>query len=392
MTLTKFANSYLITNRAYPSSESYDCIYPLPNEELYFFVAPGPYNPNTSAYKSVGPATNSMPSAFAAQLESDLKIASANGCPQITVYVHGLDNYFADACNELGTYGTNFQKQGYNGLLISFDWPSYGTYESYHNYGSLPYHFPPLASSGTIRDNIEGSVKSFINLLGMLANVCNKNNAKLNFICHSEGNYMLMLGMRDTDFAPTAFVNQILLVAADINTGALQVDSYSPPWSGQLCSINPFVVGATVYWSSHDDALPPAEGWTEYHNPSFPKRLGLHGPASFNIDKAKVDALMSQAYGLDCSMVVNQTVMNNTGVPPSVSVHSSYFYIPQVLQDMAQTLNGIPPAKVANRASAGQPDGRAYVMQLDSTLLTGPIVPSGERLEKRTPEAGCSGS
>ena len=44
---------------------------------------------------------------------------------------------------------------------------------------------------GTIRDNINGSVKSFVNLLSMLANICKTNNATLNFICHSEGNYML---------------------------------------------------------------------------------------------------------------------------------------------------------------------------------------------------------
>ncbi|MEK6280358.1 MAG: alpha/beta hydrolase [Acidobacteriota bacterium] len=304
----------------------------------------------------------------------------------MTVYIHGLANYFQDTCNELGTYGTNLQEQGYNGLLIGFDWPSYDEVDSYLYYGSLPYSFPPTKLSGTIRDNINGSVKSFINLLSMLTNICNKNNAQLNFICHSEGNYMLMLAMHQLDFAPAPFINQILLVAADINTGALQVDSYSPPWSGQLCSLDPFVMGTTVYWSSSDDALPAAEGWTAYHNPSFPNRLGLHGPASFNVNAAKVDELMSDTYGLDCSLVVNRAVMNKNQVPPTISVHSSYFYIPQVLQDMAQTLKGVPPEKVVNRASAGEPDGRAYIMELDSDLLIGPIVPSGKSVESKTPE------
>lgn len=191
-----------------------------------------------------------------------------------------------------------------------------------------------------------------------------------------------MLGMNDVDFTPTPFMNQVLLLAADINVGALQTRDFNPPWSGQLAAINPYAVAATAYWSSHDDALPSAEGWPDYHNPLYPNRLGLHGPFSY-----QSGALIPIAYGLDCSLVVNQAVMNKTHVPPSVSVHSSYFYIPQVLQDMAQTLNGVPPAKVANRVSAGQPDNRAFIMELDSSLLTGPLAPSGRRLERLTPEA-----
>ena len=386
MTLTQFTNTYLITNRAYPSEQYSYYIYPCPETELFFFMAPGQYNSNSNAYTAnPNSATAVMPSGFAAALKKDLQVAAANGCAQLTVYIHGLGNYFSDACNELGTYGTNLQNQGYNGLLIGFDWPSYGEYESWKSYASLPYSFPPTNTYGTIRDNINGSVKSFVNLLSMLASICKTSKATLNFICHSEGNYMLMLGLHNLDFTPTAFINQVLSLAADINTGALQVDSYSPPWSGQLCPTDTFVTGTTVYWSSNDDVLPTSEGWTDYHNPDFPNRLGLHGPASFNLQNG-IDDLIYNAYGLDCSQVVNRTVMNQDGVPSSITVHSGYFYLTQVLQDMAQTLNGVPPANVANRTSAGAPDGRAYTMELESELLTGPIVPSGKSLERKTPE------
>lgn len=388
MALTKFTNTYLITNRAYPQEQWARYIYPCTQGALWFYTAPGQYNSNTAAYTPTNSsATNIVPPAFAAALTKDLQVAIANGCPQITVYVHGLANYFSDTCNELGTYGTNLQAQGYNGLVIGFDWPSYGEVESYEYYGSLPYSFPPSKLSGTIRDNINGSVKSFRTLLTILSNICKQNNAKLNFMCHSEGNYMLMLAMNGLDFSPNPpFLNQILLMGADINTGALQTPSYSPPWSGQSWSLQTYATGTTVYWSSHDDALPYSEGWTNYHNPSFPNRLGLHGPASFGLNPDKSDQLIRNAYGLDCSLVVNRTVMNNNKVPPSITVHSGYFYIPQVLQDMSKTLNGVPAANIPYRVTANQPDGRAYVMKVASALSTGPIEPKNESLEPEIPE------
>ncbi len=387
MTLTKFTNTYLLTNRAYPAEQWSEYIYPCEQGQLFFFTAPGQYNSNTAAYvANPNSPTNIVPPDFAAALTKDLQVAAGNGCAQITVYVHGLGNYFSDSCNELGTYGTNLLNQGYNGLVIGFDWPSYGEYESWKSYGTLPYSFPPTKLSGSIRDNINGSIKSFRTMLSILASICKQNNAKLNFMCHSEGNYMLMLAMNRLNFTPTPFINQALLLAADINTGALQVDSYSPPWSGQLTSLKHFVNGTTVYWSSHDDALPYSEEWTNYHNPSFPNRLGLHGPASFNLNSDKSDQLMANAYGLDCSLVVNRTVMDKNGVPPSVHVHSGYFYIPQVLQDMGQALNGVAPSNIPNRASANQPDGRAYYMKVATELMTGPIVPANESVESKIPE------
>jgi Alpha/beta hydrolase of unknown function (DUF900) len=383
MALTKFNYSYLLTNRYYPSEQWAHYIYPLPPGQLYFYMAPGQYNSNYNAYQPVNAnPTKIVPTMFAQLIEKDLKIAIANGSPQITVYVHGLANYLSDTCNELGTYGANLQQQGYNGLVIAFDWPSYGDVESYEYYGSLPYSFPPKATRGTIRDNINGSIQSFSTMLSILAGICRKYNAKLNFMCHSEGNYMLMLVMNYIDFTPAPFIDQVLLLAADINVGALQTREFKSPWSGQLSALNPYARATTVYWSSHDDALPSSEGWTDYHNPQYPNRLGLHGPTSF-----QSGAMIPIAYGLDCSAVVNRTVMNKAGIPWSVSTHSAYFYIPQVLQDMAQTLNGVPPAKVTNRVSAGQPNGRAFTMKLKSSLLTGPFVPSGKRLETLKPKA-----
>jgi esterase/lipase superfamily enzyme len=378
----------MVTNRTYPFSDWVNYIYPLPAGLLYFFTAPGANNPDPTAYSVVNASPSRfMPSSFEAALEADLALAVKNGGPQLTVYIHGLGNYFSDACTELGTFGANLAAQGYKGLFMAFSWPSYSEESSWYWYGSLPYSFPPQATSGTIRDNINGSVQSLLGLFKMLAAICEKQGATLNVVCHSEGNYMLMLALYAlAQLPPPPFLGQVLSVAADINTGALQTQDYSPPWSGQGSAMAAFALGnATVYWSSQDDVLPYSEGWTNYHNPSFPNRLGLHGPASF-----AVGALMSNAYGLDCSAVVNQAVMDKTPqVPPGTYSHTAYFYIPQVLQDMAQTLAGVAPGKVANRTSAGAPNGQAYNMNLVPETMSGRFQPHGRRLELQVPRGAA---
>lgn len=65
--------------------------------------------------------------------------------------------------------------------------------------------------------------------------------------------------------------------------------------------------------------------------------------------------------------------------------HTAYFYIPQVLLDMAQTLAGVPPMKVTNRVNAGAPDGQAFIMLLAAETQAGAFRPRGTRLARRRP-------
>jgi Alpha/beta hydrolase of unknown function (DUF900) len=252
-------------------------------------------------------------------------------------------------------------------------------------YGSRPYSFPPKPPEyGTIRDNIQGSTKSLLNLLSQLAPLCKKHGAQLNLRCHSEGNYMLMLAMyalsRNSDpalaelAAADRFVDQVLMVAADINNGALEAPGGSPPLTGQGSCIAQYSKTVTAYWSSADDKLSYSDGWKEWHNPSFPLRLGLHGLRSY-VSRA----ILPNAYGLDCSLVANE---NNPYRPPPITVHESYFYIPQILLDMKQTLTDVSPADVVNRVSAGD---QSFRMTPAPSPMTGPFQPLGARLPKEAP-------
>jgi hypothetical protein len=83
----------------------------------------------------------------------------------------------------------------------------------------------------------------------------------------------------------------------------------------------------------------------DYHNPSYPDRLGLGGPYSYN-----TGALPANTWGVDCSNVISDSVTPSIPqVPLGTSSHSAYFYIPQVLMDWAATLTGTAGDAIANR-------------------------------------------
>jgi hypothetical protein len=348
MTSQGFANSYILTTRSQPAATTKSHTFPLPNGALWWYTAPHQYDAEMTAYAPVGlQPSASPPPAFFAMLESDLQIAITNGYPQLTVVIHGLANLFGDSIAELAALGGGLQQYAqYYGLVISFDWPSYDEIESFlpSNYAPLPYRFPPSTTSGTIRGNINGSVQAFGTLIAMLDQLRQKYCIPVNIICHSEGNYMMMLGMRAQHTARQPVLNQVLLVAADINNGALLPSSSTRPDTGQGEPITTFSQQVTIYYSSGDDVLPWSKDFLAlYHDPSYRDRLGLEGPSSYG-------NLLPRTYGVDCSAVVSDAVITQIPqVPPGTSAHSAYFYIPQVLQDWAQTLRGTAPANVINR-------------------------------------------
>jgi len=211
--------------------------------------------------------------------------------------------------------------------------------------------------------------------------LCKKHGARLNLACHSEGNYMLMLAMyalSSTGAFPQLagrFVDQTLMLAADINNGALQTLQGSPAVAGQGSWIAQNSKTVTVYWSSNDDKLWYSQDfWGDYHNPSFQNRLGMYG-----LNSNASGVLLANVYGLDCSAVVKA---GNKHIPFGTSVHEAYFYIPQVLLDMKQTFGDVPPANVVNRAPAGNQQFRMTALP---EPLTSPFQPSNTRVPKEVP-------
>ncbi len=159
-------------------------------------------------------------------------------------------------------------------------------------------------------------------------------------------------------------MSQVLLAAADINNGAFQ-RSGALAYTGQGLPISDLSNRLTIYYSEGDDVLPYSQSlWKDYHNPSYPDRLGLGGPYSYN-----TGALPANTWGVDCSKVISDSVIPSIPqVPLGTSSHSAYFYIPQVLMDWAATLTGTDGGRVANRVlDPATEDQQAFIMEYKLT-------------------------
>lgn len=362
-------NSYMITNRKQPSAISHDDIVPLSNATLWWYMSTaGVYDQNPANYEpqSSNPSV-SAPSSFQNSIVAQL---GAQTNPSLTIYIHGLGTEWVptllspSAIVTTAQFGSYLQKYGpYDGLVIGFSWPSYSAADSVTYYASS---YPPNQTSGTIRDNINGSIQSFGNLISWTQNlVAAVSGLTVNFICHSEGNYMMMLGM---GALRSIQLNQVLMLAADINNGAFQAPASG--LVGQAAKIATMATRVTVYYSTNDPLLGDSIGaFSQWHNPSFGGRLGLSGPAYHQ------GSQQPNSNGVDCSAVVNTTYVSElpSGIVPSgTSLHSTYRYIPQVLADMTQTLGGTAAGSVVNRTATN--DSGSYFMSPVSETAAKPTT------------------
>jgi hypothetical protein len=65
-------------------------------------------------------------------------------------------------------------------------------------------------------------------------------------------------------------------------------------------------------------------------------------------------------------VISDRVIRNIPQVPPGISSHSAYFYIPQVLMDWAATLTGTAEGSVANRVlNPDAQDQQAFIMQYE---------------------------
>ena len=321
-----FNNSYFITNRIDPTTiwvDSKSYVYPGP---LSYYLANYPYDQSTDDYSAIN--SNS----FFTNLKTDLQsTVDANGNAYLAVYIHGLGNTFDDAITETAAFGSALSSPGaYRGLLIGFDWPSYGSMVSAlaSYYATTQINWPVVNTAGTIRDNINGSIDSFVSVIkSLLALQINGKPVNLDLISHSEGNYMLMMGMLGLKAAGvTSGINNALMLAADVSAAIFQ--------SGQFgYGITDICKQVSVYYSGADADVNYSDyDFFAFHNQVYPSRLGLIGPYAYPSESA----IPNSVTGLDCSQVtVDLGVITN--------VHGSYRSLPQTLIDMSTTMNSANP-------------------------------------------------
>jgi len=320
---TSFANSYSITNRAYPATKSHDSktlIIPLPGSGLFYYSAKGNYNHDTSQYAP------SSGGAFFSNLAADLQqTVDATGRANLVIMIHGLGNTYPDALQQAASVGSYLQTVGYPGLVLGFSWPSY----SYWVAPLVGYYAttrPPQAMAGTIRDNINGSVASFLAMLGQLQKiVVNGKPVNISVISHSEGNFMLMWGMKSY---PTngPRLNHAILLAADISAAMLQNGQAGAGITNNFSDVN-------VYFSGCDPDVTYSDyEFFAFHDPTYPTRLGLVGPFAY----PAASGVPNNVAGIDCSQVtVNLGLISE--------VHGSYMWLYPVLTDVTSVLTGAKP-------------------------------------------------
>ena len=326
MATPTFNNSYFITNRNDPTTiwvDSKSVVVPGP---LSYYLSKTPYDQNTDYYSAIDWSD------FLSDLETDLaKTVDANGNANLAVYIHGLGNPFDTALTETAAFGSALASPGgFSGLLIGFDWPSYGSAVSplAGYYASTQINWPVVNTSGTIRDNINGSVGGFVTVIqDLLAIKINNNPINLSIITHSEGNYMLLMGMLGLKQAGViAGINNAIMLAADISAAVFQSGQFGNAITDICNQVSVYYSGcdADVNYSDYD--------FFAYHNQVYPSRLGLIGPFGY----PAASAIPSSVIGIDCSQVtVDLGLITN--------VHSSYRSLPQTLADMSSILNATSP-------------------------------------------------
>jgi esterase/lipase superfamily enzyme len=319
-----FASSYMATNRARPFAETRANVVPAPAGQLSFFTAPGAYQANQVKLRY---RTTSAQS-FITSLRNDLGLQVA-ARKSLAIYIHGLAYLFDSALTATAAFGCALAQPqqgfsiGYTGLVIGFSWPSYGPVESARFYASNP----PNPPSGTICDNILGSRESFVSLMQMLADGLQGMPVDVSVLTHSEGNYMLMVGMAALAAANPSFkVRHCLMMAPDISAVSLQTAQ-----QGQ--AIADICQDVAVYYSGTDPDMTVSNyEFVQFHVKDFPTRLGQIGPYYY----ANPTPLNANVTGLDSSKVT-------VDVPGGLAaVHSSYRSLPPVLLDLTQTMLGIP--------------------------------------------------
>ncbi|MFT3768426.1 MAG: alpha/beta hydrolase [Minicystis sp.] len=272
-------------------------------------------------------------------------------CSWVTIFEHGYGVTFEDANTVFPTYFANLAANGYGGVLIGFDWPSdddmVNQPDAFHQAKanavttaeeSFPTEAPPDDQPRLLQ-----VLKDIQSAQSPALTVC------LGAICHSMGNYLMFEGA--TAFATqssTPLFQQIVCAAAMLDANGFN-DASSPTYCADITAA---AMRVTIYYSSNDDVLPTAEG-PKYDG--YPE-LGINGPTYGS-------TLLKGVFGVDCSAVVN--AVNAKKYEPDQNhplAHTAYFFIPQVLQDIAATLQGVVAHDLSDRTPIDGSDGAGFTM------------------------------
>lgn len=228
---------------------------------------------------------------------------------EILFFVHGFNVSQDAAADSHQRYSESLKSAGWDGLLISFDWPSAGLTFAY-----LPDREQARITASRL---ISGGVRLLQNAQRRKCTIA------VNLMCHSMGAFVAETAFTNAyqDVPPNWSVNQLILVAADIGAGGLAEGEKT------AISFDTHAGRVTTYTDRYDKALAV----------SNTKRLGLSPRLGrVGLPDTAPDLMCS----VDCSALFD-------AVDPGLLLHldpqkTHCFYFDQAVfwQDVVLTLGG----------------------------------------------------
>lgn len=242
------------------------------------------------------------------------KILASIPAGRVMIFIHGFANPWSKVTDttDTGLAGmvSHFSNSPsrvttpYLWPIILFDWPSY-----------FAEKMPPCSSYYSAKANATNTAKlSFGQLRKIIDDIQSaKPGTKVDIVCHSMGNFVLQQSMQAgaQPLTPNS-VSTFLLNAAALADDSFVKGSTKTPATDITKYLTP-KGSAHVHWSQHDDVLPAGEICDRY------RELGVRGPASGSIG----------IKNHDLSSIITRPPKG--GAP---SVHVSYYYIKEVLDQM----------------------------------------------------------
>jgi esterase/lipase superfamily enzyme len=347
-------NYYLISNRAYDPETGQFSTDVATNGTLTFLSAPAasPTTFTVVAYSDWLAAVHADVRRCAPEL-----LLPPFGPPVflptwVTLFIHGYGVPFDAAVQVFPTYFANLTSAtggGYTGVLIGFDWPSDDLEDKWHQAAAFQAAKTKARTTAQLSFPTQAPTDGLPRLLQVLQQIQASAPVpvQLSAICHSMGNYVMFEGA--TAFAPVAPLFEQIVCAAAM----LEYNGFNCSSSTTYCAdIVAAAKRVTIYRSTHDDVLPAAElpGYDGYHE------LGIYGPQYDG-------TLLAGTIGVDCSLVVDKANATTYESGQSkILIHTSYFFIPQVLRDIVQTVTAVPATDLGDRTPVAGSDGAGYTM------------------------------
>ena len=304
--------TYYVTNRVHSADGS---VQPSVDGAVTVKRSPHDFDPALANFADVASVTGAT---MAQMVKEAQAMATASHVPMIVVFIHGFNNDPDAALASTSLAGLGLAANDVKPLMICFDWAS--------NHEVWQY----LTDEGDAVRTVPAVMKmlDFLHTYRDPAN-CPVN---VNVIAHSMGSFVLMQSLKafagrlgNPAFLP--YLNEVLLVAADIDSNAL---SAGGPGAGITCLSR----RVTVYYSRWDNTLAVSR-WAKHFGTA---RLGRNGPGGFA-------SLPRNVAAVDCTDVVQPVAkpqdIVDVNIQALLEVHSSYWRDAQWDMDAARTLQSL---------------------------------------------------